>query len=80
MNEKLLMLLMSRDNWEAIESMDNWLYVFDRLPKRMRLAVDLKISGLSNKEIAVKLSITEREVYRKLLKAKKRFLQGENII
>lgn len=71
--------LVTKDNWEIVDELDSFTYVFDTLPERMRLAVDLRMSGMSVKDIAKALKITETEVNRKLLEAKKRFLRGENI-
>jgi hypothetical protein len=80
MDERLLTLQMKKDRWESVESMDNWLYVFDHLPKKMRLCVDFRVQGYSNKEIAVILRCSVNCVCNHLLKAKKRFLRGENIL
>jgi DNA-directed RNA polymerase specialized sigma24 family protein len=80
MDEKLLMLQLKKDNWEIIEAMDNWLYVFDKMPKKMRLVVDLKISGLTKIQIAKLCKCSLKNVEKHLRKAKKRFLRGENVI
>jgi len=72
--------LLSRDNWDAVELMDNWLFVYDRLPKKMRLVVDLKINGMSNKAIARRMRISMSNVGNQILRAKKRILRGENIL
>jgi len=79
-DEKLLMFQLKRDNWEVIDVMDNWLYVFDHLPRKMRLCVDFKVQGYSNKEIALLLHCSVNCVCNHLLKAKKRLLRGESII
>lgn len=75
-----LAYLMSQDNWEALEMMDQWTFVYDRMPPKMKLAVDLKISGSSNKAIARKLKCSVNSICNHLLKAKKRILRGENVI
>ena len=70
---------MDRQLEELIES-ESFLWVFDRLPKKMKVIVDLKMTGQSVKEIAKLLNIAEVTVYQHLEKAKKRFLRGENVI
>ena len=77
---RLLTHLLHRDNWEAVEMMDNWVWIFDRLPKRMKICVDLKTTGMPNKEIAKLLGCSVNSVCNHLRKAKKRFLRGENVI
>ena len=79
-NRAGICLLLSRDNWDAVELMDNWCFVYDRLPRQMRRVIDLKISGGSNKSIARRLKISVTSVCNHLLKAKKRILRGENIL
>ncbi len=79
-NSKLVAHLMSVDNWDAIEHMDNWAYVYSRMPKKMRLIMDLKITGDNNKLIASKLGCSVNNICNHLRKAKKRLLRGENII
>ena len=72
--------LANKDNWEVVDELDNFCYIFDGLPPKMRLCVDLRITGTPIEEIAKLMKITEREVYKKLGEAKKRFLRGENIL
>lgn len=69
--------IIEKSDWRDIETLDNWLWIYDHLPRRMRFVVDLKISGLSNTEIAARCKISLREVQKKLAQAKKRFLLGE---
>ncbi len=77
---KTIVFLLRWDKWEALESADNWLFVYDRMPKQMRRIIDLKITGVSNKAIARKLRCSVNNIYNHLLKAKKRILRGENIL
>ena len=79
-NKSALAYLMSQDNWEALEWMDQWTFVYDHLPQKMRRMVDLKISGMSNKAIARRLKCSHSNVCVTLLVAKKRILRGENVI
>ncbi len=65
------------DNWDKLVQTDHFLWVFDHLPKKMRLIVDFKIEGRTNAEIAKMLNTTEKHVYNKLLLAKKRFIKAE---
>jgi len=80
MDEKLLMFQLKKDNWQVIEEMDNWLYVFDHLPKKMKLIVDFRVQGLTNLEISRVCGCSECNVRAQLSKAKKRFLRGESCI
>jgi len=75
-----LAYLLSKDEWDVVELMDNWCWVYDRLPRQMRRVVDLKITGCSNKAIARKLRCSVNSICNHLLKAKKRILRGENIL
>jgi len=79
-NSKLVAHLLSVDDWNAVEHMDNWAYVYSRMPRKMRMVVDLKITGSSNKLIASQIGCSVNSVCNHVLKAKKRFLRGENII
>lgn len=72
--ERLLWQIAGKDNWEAIEEVDNWLTIFDFLPSQMRLTVDLKMKGHSNTEIASIMGVTLRMVQYQLKEAKERFL------
>ena len=79
MNDRLLMLQMKNDNWEAVEAMDNWLWVFDHMPKRMKIVVDFKTQGIPNKAIARMCNCTVKNIEKHLRKAKKRLLRGEKV-
>ena len=72
--------LLDKYGWEAIDELDNWLYIFDGLPAKMKLIVDLAMSGMKPKEIAQQLKCSTRYVNQQLQRAKKRFLRGENIL
>lgn len=74
--ERLLWQIAGKDNWEAIEEVDNWLVLFDFMPPRMRTALDYKIQGLSIDEIAKEMNITKKVVYEHLHKAKSRILNS----
>lgn len=62
------------DDWEKVVATDSFLHIFDRLPDKMRLIVDLKTTGTSNKEIASLLKISEHTVIEHLRRAKRRFI------
>ena len=72
--------ILDRYGWEAIDELDNWLYIFDGLPKKMKLVVDFKIQNpqYTNEEIAKLTGYTPEAVRKHLERAKKRFLRGEN--
>lgn len=80
MDHRVIMNEFKKDNWEIIEQLDNWLYVFDHLPVRMRIYVDFKIQGMQNKEIAVICRVSVNCVEKQLRRAKIRFLRGENVL
>ena len=80
MDKTTIAHLLSMDRWEVVDVMDNWLFIYDGLPKRMRIMVDLRIQGFSNIQIAVFCSCTVNHVQKQLRRAKKRFLQGENVL
>ena len=72
--------LLDKYGWEAIDELDNWVYIFDKLPPKMKLIVDLAMSGMKPKEMAQQLKCSIRFIYDQLAEAKKRFLKGENIL
>ena len=69
--------LMDKDNWEVLDEIDSFLYVYDRMPDQMRLIVDLKMTGTANKDIAKMLNTSLDTVEFQIRKAKKRILRGE---
>ena len=72
--------LLNKDDWNSVEHMDNWVYVYSKMPRKMRMVIDLKITGDNNKVIASKIGCSVTSVCNHVLKAKKRLLRGENII
>ena len=74
--------ILDRYGWEAIDELDNWLYIFDGLPKKMKLVVDFNIQNpqYTNEEIGKLTGYTPEAVRKRLERAKKRFLRGENVI
>lgn len=71
--------LLEKYGWKAIDELDNWLYIFDKLPPKMKLIVDLAISGMKPKEITKQLKCSYQFVYDQLAEAKKRIIEGENL-
>jgi len=76
MGSDLIHQLLYRDNWESIEYC---MYIFDGMPYMMRMCVDFKITGDSNKEVADKLKISEGNVRKQLSLAKKRIIRSINV-
>ncbi|MDD5355841.1 MAG: sigma-70 region 4 domain-containing protein [Candidatus Omnitrophica bacterium] len=76
--ERVLWQLAGKDNWAILQEIDNWLFIFDKMPKKMRLIVDFRVQGLTNKEIAIILHCSENNIRAQLSKAKKRILRGES--
>lgn len=79
MGNSLLWQVVGKNDWRAVADLDSFTWVYDHLPPKMRLAVDFKIQGFSNKKIAKLMSITEHTLRQHLAEAKKRFIEGENI-
>jgi RNA polymerase sigma factor (sigma-70 family) len=74
--EETLYQLIGKDNWESIDAIDNFLYVFDRMPKDMKLIIDMKVDGYSNKEIAELLHKSQSHVCVQVNRAKKRIFKA----
>jgi DNA-binding NarL/FixJ family response regulator len=66
--------LVNKDCWEAVDCIDSFLHIFDKMPKQMKIIVDFKVEGKTNKEIADHLQITESHVRSQLCIAKKRMV------
>lgn len=71
--------LLEKYGWQAVDELDNWLYIFDRLPPKMKLMVDFATQGFSVKEIAELSKTTERNVRKTLQEAKNRIIRGEEV-
>lgn len=69
---RILYQLFDRDNWEVVDEINNFLYIFDRMPPKMRLTVDLKMSGYSNEEVAKIMGVKPQTVRKQLSRVKKR--------
>jgi len=76
MREHIVYQLLDRDNWEVIDQIDSFLYVFDKMPQRMRMVVDLKMTGNTNEEIAEMMKTTLITVRRQLSMAKNRIIKA----
>ena len=64
------------DHWDKLAETENFLFVFDHLPKQMRLMVDFRIEGKTNEEIAKMMEVTEDHVSKTLRIAAKRFISA----
>ena len=71
--------LLDKYGWQAVDELDNWLYIFDRLPPKMKLMVDFATQGFSVKEIAGLTKTKENTVRQVLGRAKERIIRGEDI-
>lgn len=75
--ERILYQIIKYDNWgEIAGEIDNFLFVFDRMPNQMRLVIDFKIEGKTNKEIAKLLNVTEGTITKQLSRARQRIFQN----
>lgn len=68
-------LMGGQDDWEKIAATDSFLHIFDGLPDKMRLIVDLKMTGTSNDDIGKMLKISPHTVTEHLRRARKRFIK-----
>lgn len=74
--EGLLWQIAGKHNWEAVVEVPSFLAIYDRMPDRMRLAVDLKIQGHEIEEIADMMGISSTTAYEHLQKAKNRVMRS----
>ena len=65
-----------KDNWDAIYEVPSWLSLYDKMPRRMQMAFNLKIQGYTVKDISGLMDITEQVAYEHLRKAKKRVINS----
>lgn len=66
-------------DWDNIEkNCDNWLYIFDRLPDKMRLIVDFRLGGMKPEGIAKMLKLSTSYVSKVLSRAADRFLEANS--
>ena len=74
--EHIVYQILDKDNWEVIDQIDSFLYVYDTMPQVMKIVVDFKMTGNTNSEIAKKLNITPNAVRIQVSRAKKRILNA----
>lgn len=74
--EHIIYELINCDNWEIVDQIDTFLFIFDHMPNQMRLVIDLKIQGYNNQEIADILKVNYKTVYTQLNRAKQRFFKA----
>lgn len=75
-SQSLLYRLVTKNDWTVVSEVEGFLFIFDHLPDRMRVMVDLKMSNVPDDEVAAMLGIKLQSVRDTLCKAKKRFLKG----
>ncbi len=68
--------LLDCDNWNAVDEIDCFLWIYDRMPRRMKLIVDLRMSGEDRESIAATLKIKPATVSNQLSLAKKRIVKA----
>jgi DNA-directed RNA polymerase specialized sigma24 family protein len=74
--QELLYRLVTKNDWEHVHEVEGFSFIFDSLPKRMRLIVDLKMSELSDEDIAKMMQISVKTVKNVLTTSKKRFMRA----
>lgn len=67
--------LLYKSNWNIVSDVEQFFRVFDRMPQQMRLIVDLKLTGHSNREIAETIQKDINVVEVQLNRAKKRLIR-----
>lgn len=74
--EHIVYQILDKDNWQVIDEIDSFLFIYDRMPTQMKVVVDYKMTGESNQRIAEMLGIPPNQVRAQLSKAKKRILNA----
>ena len=74
--EHIIYQILDKDNWEVIDEIDSFIYVYDKMPTQMRLIIDLKMTGSTNREIADVLGTTLNTVEVQIYRAKRRILNA----
>lgn len=65
-------------DWTKLVEAESFLFVFDRMPTKMRIIVDLKMTGTKTEDIAKLLQVTPQTIRTQLDRAKDRILAGEH--
>lgn len=73
--KEILYQLIYKDEWRVVEQIDGWIFVYERMPLKMRICVDLRMDGHSIDRIAKTLKVHKETARRQLNRAKKRFAQ-----
>jgi len=74
--EDIIHQLVDKDNWQAVDMIDSFLYIVDRMPDKMRMVVDFRVQGYNKTMIAHFMKITENAVAIHLTRAKKRIIKA----
>jgi DNA-directed RNA polymerase specialized sigma24 family protein len=74
--QALLHALANGNEWEVIDQVDGFCWIFDRLPDKMRIIVDLRMSNVPDEEISAMMGIKVQSVKNRLVQAKKRFMKA----
>lgn len=75
-SQSLLYRLVTKNDWTVLGEVEGFLFIFDSLPDRMRVMVDLKMTGVPDEEVSSMLGIKLQSVRDCLCKAKKRFMKA----
>lgn len=78
--ERLVYQLSICDDWRVVDEVDEVLYVYDHLPKRLKIVFEMKYDGKSTREVADTINRPIQTVYRQVRDIKKRVLRAERII
>jgi len=63
MRSHIVYQLLNKDNWEVVEQIDSFLWIYDReLSFKERIVVNMKMQGYTTKEIAAELNLSESTI------------------
>lgn len=72
--EHIVYQILDKDNWEVIDQIDNFLWVYDRMTFKERIVADMKMTGHTVKEIADTIGISTSTVRVHVHNLKKKIL------
>ena len=78
--ERLVYKLSICDDWRIVDEVDEVMYIYDHLPKRLKIVFEMKYEGKSAKEISDIIKRPVQTVYRQVRDIKKRVLRAERVI
>ena len=74
--EAIVYQILDKDNWEVIDQIDSFLYVYDKMPLRERTVIDFRMTGMKANQISAVMNISVSTVRVHLHNAKKKILNA----